>query len=44
MNKQISLTPDIKNKERYVQRDELDEDWELPIHAYCSEDYVAVNR
>ena len=42
--KSVSLDPDIKNKERYVQKDELDEEWTLEIPMYDREDYIAVNR
>ena len=43
-SKSVSLDPDIKNKERYVQKDELDEEWMLEIPTYDREDYAAVNR
>ena len=43
-SKSLSLDPDIKNKERYVQKDELDEEWTLEIPVYDREDYAADNK
>ena len=38
------MDPDIKNKERYVQKDELDEEWTLEIPMYDRENYAADNK
>ena len=38
------MKPGIKNKERYVQKGESDEDWQLRIYEYDPVDYAPANR